>query len=295
MAMVNSLERQSFYKLEERFILIIFVLILSQMSFSEIIFAQRDLVIFPQRVVFEDNKRMQVLNLANTGEEVAKYNISIVQIRMKDDGGFENITEPDSGQYFADPYLRIYPRTVTLQPKETQVVKVQLRKKNLLTDGEYRSHIYFRGVLNDDVLEHGDKDSLKDVNGVVVRLVPIYGVTIPAIIRVGESTTELNLSNLSFEMKDDTVPTIKFDINRKGNMSVYGDVDVEYISKEGEMSQVGKIKGVAVYTPNLIRKCELNLKNYKNVNYDNGRLLLKYFDKREDKDSFIITKELRLN
>ncbi len=295
MNVVKSLEEQSFYKLEVRLLIIILVLFLSQMIFSEIIFAQRDLVIFPQRVVFEDNKRMQVLNLANTGEEVAKYNISIVQIRMKEDGGFENITEPDSGQAFAEPYLRIYPRTVTLAPKETQVVKVQLRKKNLLTEGEYRSHIYFRGVLNDDVLEPGGKDSLKDVSGVVVRLVPIYGVTIPAIIRVGESTTEVNLSNLSFEMKDYTIPTIKFDINRKGNMSVYGDVEVEYISKDGKISHVGKIKGVAVYTPNLVRKCELNLKTYKDVDYDDGKLLLKYFDKREDKDSFIIKKELRLD
>ncbi|MCP5063820.1 MAG: molecular chaperone [Ignavibacteriae bacterium] len=294
MNVVKSLEGQSFYKLEVRLLIIILVLILSQSVFSEIIFAQRDLVIFPQRVVFEDNKRMQVLNLANTGEEVAKYNISIVQIRMKEDGGFENITEPDSGQFFADPYLRIYPRTVTLAPKETQVVKVQLRKKNLLTEGEYRSHIYFRGVLNEGALKSDSKDSLKDVSGVVVRLVPIYGVTIPAIIRVGESTTEVNLSNLSFEMKNNTTPTIKFDINRKGNMSVYGDIEVDYIPQEGEVSHVGKIKGVAVYTPNQLRRCILNLKNIKDVSYNKGKLVLKYLDKREDKGAKLAEVHLQL-
>ena len=285
----------SFYKIEMRLLLIISVIILYHACFSENVFAQRDLVIFPQRVVFEDNRSMQVLNLANNGEEVAKYNISFVQIRMKENGGFENITEPDSGQSFAEPYLRICPRTVTLAPKETKVVKVQLRKKDLLTEGEYRSHIYFRGVLDDVAFNANAKDSLKDVNAVVVRLVPIYGVTIPVIIRVGESTTEVSLSNLSFEMKNDTIPTIKFDINRKGNMSVYGDVEVEHISKEGEVSLVGKTKGIAVYTPNLLRQCELNLKTNKEINYNNGKLLLKYSDRREDKDTFVAKEELPLD
>ena len=86
------------------------------------------------------------LNLANTGKDSATYAISIVQIRMKEDGGFETITEPDQGQRFADRNIRFFPRSVTLGPNEAQVVKVQLMKTNELTEGEYRSHFYFRAV-----------------------------------------------------------------------------------------------------------------------------------------------------
>ena len=68
------------------------------------------------------------LNLANTGKDSATYAISLVQIRMNEDGGFENITEPDPGQNFADKNLRFFPRSVTLAPGEAQSIKVQTYK-----------------------------------------------------------------------------------------------------------------------------------------------------------------------
>ena len=108
--------------------------------------AQGNLLITPRRVVFEGNKRSFDLNLANIGSDTATYSISIVQIRMKEDGGFETITQPDPGQQFADRFIRFFPRSVTLGPNESQVVKVQLTKTNELTPGEYRSHFYFRAV-----------------------------------------------------------------------------------------------------------------------------------------------------
>jgi len=76
--------------------------------------AQGNLLITPRRVVFEGNKRTQELNLANTGQDSAKYNVSMIQYRMKEDGSFEEITIPDPGQNFADKYVRFFPRTVSL-------------------------------------------------------------------------------------------------------------------------------------------------------------------------------------
>ena len=76
--------------------------------------AQGNLMVFPRRVVFEGSKRSQTLNIANTGTDTARYNISIVQYRMKEDGAFEEITQPDSGENFADKYIRFFPRSVVL-------------------------------------------------------------------------------------------------------------------------------------------------------------------------------------
>src|SRR5687768_12576640 len=89
---------------------------------------QGNLLISPRRIVFDGDKKTQELNLANTGQDTAKYLISLVEIRMKEDGAFEEIKEPDAGQNFASKYLRYYPRTVTLAPNEAQTVKVQLSK-----------------------------------------------------------------------------------------------------------------------------------------------------------------------
>src|SRR4051794_39184135 len=92
--------------------------------------AQGNLLITPRRVLFEGNKRSEELNLANVGQDTATYVISFIQIRMKEDGSFENITVPDSGQNFADKNLRFFPRTVKLGPNEAQTLKVQLLRPN---------------------------------------------------------------------------------------------------------------------------------------------------------------------
>jgi hypothetical protein len=62
--------------------------------------------------------------------------------RMNEDGSFT--LSQDEGAPFADPYLRIYPRQVTLELKEGQSIVLQVRRTVNMPDGEYRSHIYFR-------------------------------------------------------------------------------------------------------------------------------------------------------
>jgi hypothetical protein len=45
-----------------------------------------------------------------------------------EDGSFTSIDASDEGAPFADPYLRIYPRQVTLEPKEGQSIVLQVRR-----------------------------------------------------------------------------------------------------------------------------------------------------------------------
>jgi len=232
--------------------------------------AQGNLLITPRRVVFEGAKRSMDLNLANTGEDTATYAISLIQIRMKEDGGFETITEPDPDQRFADRFIRFFPRSVTLGPNEAQAVKIQLIRSNELESGEYRSHFYFRSIPKKTPL--GEGEAVKDTTTISVRLVPIFGITIPAIIRVGESTTKVTLSDLGFEMVNDTIPRFRLVFNRTGNMSVFGDLTVDHISPQGKITRVGIANGVAVYTPNVKRRFQFNLNKVPGVNFTAGTL-----------------------
>lgn len=235
----------------------------------------QDLLIFPKRAVFEGRKRVQTFNLSNTGKDTAVYNISYIQYRMDENGGFEKITEPDSGQFFADPYLRYFPRRVILAPGESQVVKIQLTKTNeLVTGREYRSHLYFRAVPEIKPLE--EEEIQRDTTSISVKLIAVYGISIANIIRRGESTTKVSLSNLSFETFNDTIPLIKMEFNRTGNMSCYGYIVVNYISPGGKTTEVGKIQGFAVYTPGELRKCKIELKKIEGVDYSKGKLRVIY-------------------
>jgi P pilus assembly chaperone PapD len=255
--------------------------------------AQGDLFINPKRIIFEGQKHFQEINLANIGTDTARYIISFIQIRMKDNGNFEQIDKPDSGQNFASKFLRIFPRTVTLAPKESQVVKIQVNQNNKLIDGEYRSHLYFRAVPKEIPLgESTAKDSSN--KGVSVKLTPVYGISIPVIIRIGENNTKVILSDLKFEKEKDNEPFLKFRFNRTGNMSVYGDITIQYISDAGKITSAGFIKGVSVYTPNKFRDIKISLDN-KTLNYVSGKLLVTYTNSNDGKSEKLASAELKLN
>ena len=254
--------------------------------------AQGNLLITPRRVVFEGTKKTEELNLANTGVDTATYNVSMVQYRMKEDGAFEEIKEPDPGQNFADKNVRFFPRTVTLAPNEAQVVKMQVFRTNDLKPGEYRSHVYFRAVPKQTAL--GADEVVTDSTTLSVRLIPIFGITIPVIIRVGENTTKVTLTDLSLDIVNDTLPRLNFSFNRVGNMSIYGDIDVSYIPPAGQGIQVATIRGVAVYTPNPTRKILMDLKRAEGVDYHTGKLQVTYSAQPEAKKEKFAEAELIL-
>jgi hypothetical protein len=255
--------------------------------------AQGNLLIMPRRVVFEGPNKSADITLVNTGKDTAKYVVSIIQLRMTKEGSLDAITTPDSGQYFADKNLRFFPRTVTLAPNESQLVKMQLTKTDKLAPGEYRSHIYFRAVPNVNPL--GDvKDESTDTSAVAIKLNPVFGITIPVIIRVGENTTKVNLSDLAFEMVNDTLPRLKMTFNRTGNMSVYGDIEVNHISSQGKTTQVGIVRAVAVYTPLPARQFQMNLEKSKGVDFRSGKLEVTYISSGDVKPVKLAKAELIL-
>lgn len=269
-----------------------FGLIVFPLITAEDLMAQGNLLITPRRVVFEGAKKNEELNLANTGSDTATFNVSMVQYRMKEDGAFEEIKEPDPGQFFADKNIRFFPRMVTLAPNESQVVKMQLFRTTELAPGEYRSHIYFRAIPKTTAL--GAEEVAKDTTTLSVKLVPIFGITIPVIIRVGENTTKVTLSDLKFETVNDTINRLTLAFNRTGNMSVYGDIDVFYIPPTGRGQQVGTLRGVAVYTPNPMRRIKMDLIKAQGVNYKIGKLQVTYSAQAEDKKGKFAEAELIL-
>ena len=253
--------------------------------------AQGDLLIFPKRLNFEEKNRTQQINLANTGKDTAVYNMSFVEFRMTETGAFEEISEPDLGQQFAAPFLRVYPRVVTLAPNESQTVKVQLVNLGKLEEGEYRSHLYFRAVKNSKPL---GQDEAKETNpGLSVKIEAVFGVSIANIIRKGISNTSITISDLKYEEEiTSNNYDLSFDINRVGNMSIYGDIAITYTSKEDKLYEVAKVKGIAVYTPGTLRKMKILLQKPKDINFKGGRFNVIYTE-NESKE-VIAQKELNL-
>jgi hypothetical protein len=276
---------------------VIYSFILLSISIITLIFstdltAQGNLMVFPRRVVFEGLKRSQEINIANTGVDTARYVISFVNYRMKENGEFEEITQPDSGQNFADKYIRFFPRSVVLAPNEAQIVRVQVIRNNQISPGEYRSHLYFRAVPAEKPL--GEKD-LKDTTSISIKLLPIFGMTIPVIVRVGESTARVNIFDISFKMVNDTLPAISLAFKRTGNISVYGDIAFYHISPLGKITRVNFVQGMAIYTPNLVRRFKVNLDRTLGVDYRKGKLHIVYSSQSAAKPEKFAEAELLLH
>ena len=255
--------------------------------------AQGNLLITPRRVVFEGNKQSQELTLANTGADTAKYTVSFVQYRMTEDGSFDQIETPDEGQLFADKYLRFFPRTVTLPPNGSQVIRMQYRKMPDMQNAEYRSHVYFRAVPNETLL--GAEQTNVDSTAIGIKLVPIFGISIPVIIRNGELQVKVDLSSIKIDLKSDTVPNLAITFERTGDKSVYGDLSVMWTSAQGEPIEVGIVRGLAVYTPNKTRIFKMQLRNVPGVDYKKGKLMIKFQAPNDGKAEVYAEKELLLN
>ena len=108
--------------------------------------------------------------------------------------------------------------------------------------------------------------------GLDIQLTPVYGISIANIITIGTSTTAVNLSNLAL------LPSqiLSLDINRTGNQSAYGELNINYISPEGISTNVGLIKGYAVYAPGNLRRTKIKLKTFPTVDYTKGKLQITY-------------------
>lgn len=269
-------------------------LILLQVFFPFIAKAQGDLLVTPRRVVLDGRKRSMDLSLANIGKDTATYTISFVQIRMTEEGTFETITEPDEGQKFASPFLRFFPRSVTLRPDEVQTIKIQATGTRELEPGEYRSHLYFRAVPRDKPL--GEETPVQnDPSTISIKLIPVFGITIPVIVRVGEPSADVTLSDISLTFEKDTIPRIGFTFNRSGDYSVYGDITIDHIATGGTVTRVGVANGVAVYTPNARRRFEFNLMNLQEVNFTQGKLRITYSAPSDVKPEKYAEAELIIN
>ena len=215
-----------------------------------------DLLVAPTRVVLEGRDRSAELTLVNTGETTATYRISFLNLRMNETGQMEEIQEPAEGEKFSDSIIRYSPRQVVLEPRVAQTIRLQVRKPADLPAGEYRSHMLFRGVPDLNAVGGGVEDT-QTSEGLNIRLIPVYGVSIPVIVRHGETSVALEIIEPQYRRGEDGAPdSISARILREGNRSVYGEFRAT-IRRTGEV--VGSIRGMGVYVPNETRVVTLPL------------------------------------
>lgn len=242
-----------------------------------------DLMLFPTRIVFDKNQRAAQVELINTGQENATYRIHLVNRRMSETGEFSAADKPLPGEQFADAMLRYSPRQVTLAPGRGQTVRIMVRKPANLAAGEYRSHLQFDRVPDASGASSIQDQAAKPGPGEVgVQLKALVGVSIPVIVRQGETQATVALAGLELLKPAGTGgPTLAAVLQRSGNRSVYGDLIATFTPRGGAPVEVGKAGGVAVYAPNALRRIRMELKPPAGLAVAQGTLRMIYRERAE--------------
>ena len=246
--------------------------------------AVADLMINPTRIVFDKNQRSAQIDVINDGTTPATYRLNVVNRRMTENGEFQPITVPGPGDQLAGQMFVFSPRQIVLQPGTQQLVRIALRKPAELVPGEYRSHLTFDKVADPGLTNAIESQLKPGSNEVGVTIAALIGVSIPIIVRHGETDASVTLTEVSIEKpKGPGQPgVVALLMNRAGNRSVYGDLSATFKPASGAEQIVAQAGGVSVYVPNVLRRVKLTLQTPVGTVLSGGMLTVTYKERTAD-------------
>lgn len=259
------------------------------LAFSGPATAQGDLLIAPTRIVINGGGSTEVI-LNNIGATPATYRISLELRRMGEDGGLEDIAADQANEREAAALamIRYAPRRVTLPPNQPQSIRISARPPAELPDGEYRVHMSFRAIPEAQTVET-QPDSAQ-ATGLTIRLTPIYGLTIPLIVRKGQLTVGATISNPGVERTAEGA-FLTLDMARTGNRSIYGEIR---IMAPGVREPVFLTRGIAIYPERDTRSLRLPL-SPEQAGLLRGRMTVEYRETPENGGQLISSAEANFN
>lgn len=216
----------------------------------------------PKRVSFDSATRAMAVYVFNRGSSPATYSISLVDRVMTPDGRLLTVEEATIAPADAELIARLQsaaelivhtPRRITLQPNESQTVRLLAQRPVNLPVGEYRTHLTVTTVPPEDFgLTAEQAAGVTNEGELSFRLLPLFGISIPLIVRQGPAdvrasieSAQIQLERPSNEMPGtvaDRIAIVYFDLARLGASSLYGNVEI----RDGD-EVIGRSVGAAVY------------------------------------------------
>lgn len=199
-----------------------------------------NLTISPFYVQFDANSknRSDVVRMTNSSAEKKTYRIKLVNFRQMPDGTYQEITEPIPGNPFASPYIAFSPRETTLEPRQSQTIRIQRKAMAAAKDGEYVSHLLMQEMPPKDF---GKKTKSQETGGIKIELKALHGVTIPVIIDKGDLYDQGIIAQASL-VRNAKNPYVEATIKRSGTRSFWGTLLV----KDGN-EEIGRINNFKIF------------------------------------------------
>jgi P pilus assembly chaperone PapD len=209
------------------------------------------LMIVPQRIVMDTKTRSTVVLLMNTDSTPHTYRLGWKMMTMDEAGKYHPVPIDEKDPHALPNMIVFSPRQITLAGNGRQNVRLSLRLPSDLPAGEYRAHLQFNAMPD----EEPGQDEKKE-KGVSFGLRFLVGTSIPVIVRTGGATGEVKISAASLQAASDgQPPALHLELaHTAGANSVYGRLLV-FLQKD----QIGIVNNVALYPEQAKRGLTISL------------------------------------
>jgi hypothetical protein len=209
----------------------------------------------PTRVFFDGAARSQEVTIMNQSDKTQTYRLRLEDRRLKENGEYDVITEPGDPQAAAS-MLRLSVRQIIVPARTSATIRVLLRKPSGQANGEVRSHL----VVTELPVVNPPVAASEDNKEITVAITTVFGISIPILIRTGETTSRI----VSVTPKRVPVPdrpdllNVDIQVQTNGNRSMF--VDLRLISTRNRRAEpIALAKSFAIYAPLQSRVLTLSL------------------------------------
>ncbi|MGS0534907.1 fimbrial biogenesis chaperone [Pseudoalteromonas sp. SaAl2] len=225
--------------------------------------ALANLLISPTRVTFDDRQRSAKVTVINNSDEQRTYRVVWSEKQALPAGGYNNLAQVTANSL--SPMTRLSPKQVTLAPGEKQTVKIAIRKPKGLQAGEYRSHLLFQALPN---------ENKEQKSGIQINM--IMSFSIPVVYREQAEQPKVTITQASIvKSADQAKPKIQVQLQRHTNFSSYGKLSAYVKNASGGQEKIAEISNLSIYPE--VDKAIATLSLFKDKRLpENGVVLIDY-------------------
>lgn len=207
-------------------------------------------LVTPTRAACGGAERSVTVTVMNRDTQAHVFRLELENRRVTADGALEPLTDPTPEDRTATNLIRLSTRQLTLGAQASGVVRVLCRAPANAEPGEYRSHLVVRQLPDIEP----EPQLVPEFEGVSIQITPIYGISMPIMVRSGATSARVSLVS-AIQVRADL---IQVSIASEGNRSAFVNIKVMRAGdRAGE--PVIEARGVPLYLPMTRRDFELPL------------------------------------
>ena len=214
------------------------------LSITNYCYAQPKMHLTEHRILLTETNPKYDYQFYNQGTSAAECTTQFIDFNVTANGQLRSIKNGNGPTTSAKALLRASPKRIRLEPNQAQKIKVIARNLRRQPNAEWVSYLSLRCK------------NLVKATDQKMQITPNFVFNIPVIVRKGQLGAKAHFSDVDI-LEQNNQQTIQFNLNREGNRSLYGRIDV----LDESDNILTFVKGLSIYQQTQSLPKSLTLKN----------------------------------